>query len=45
MPKKRPNESQSSYMSRCVPHVKKKEGLSQKQAVGKCIGMFKYKKK
>jgi len=41
MPKLKPGESQSDYMSRCVPEVKG-EGASQEQAVGKCLGMYRH---
>lgn len=42
MPSVRKSEGQSSYMKRCVPAVKK-EGKSQKAAVGQCMGMYKSK--
>ena len=42
MPSVRKNESYKSYMKRCIPIVKR-EGKSQKAAVGKCYGMFKSK--
>ena len=42
MPSVRKNESQSKYMSRCVPVVKA-EGKSQKAAVGQCMGMYRSK--
>jgi hypothetical protein len=42
MPNVRKGESSKSYMSRCIPTVKK-EGATQKQAVGKCYGMYKSK--
>jgi len=38
MPSVRKGESSKSYMSRCIPQVKK-EGRSQEAAVGKCYGM------
>jgi hypothetical protein len=41
MPKLKPGESQSDYMSRCVPMVKD-EGATQEQAVGKCLGMYRH---
>jgi len=41
MPKVKPGESQSDYMSRCVPMVKD-EGATQEQAVGKCLGMYRH---
>lgn len=40
MPKHVKGESKKDWMKRCVPHVIKKEGLSQKQARGKCSGMY-----
>lgn len=45
MPKHKKGETKSKWMSRCVPHVKKKEGKSQKAAVGKCLGMWRSHKK
>lgn len=42
MPSVKKNESSKSYMSRCIPMVKK-EGRTQEQAVGKCYGMYKSK--
>lgn len=42
MPSVKKGESSKSYMSRCIPTVKK-EGKSQKQAVGQCYGMFRSK--
>lgn len=44
MPTPKKNESQSDYVSRCVPQVVG-EGRTQDQAVGKCYGMYKSKKK
>jgi len=44
MPKVKPGESQSKYVSRCVPYVMK-EGKTQDQALGKCYGMFRHKRK
>jgi len=40
MPKHKKGESKKDWMKRCVPYVVKKEGLSQKQARGKCNGMY-----
>lgn len=40
MPKHIKGESKKSWMKRCVPYVKKHEGLSTKQAIGKCSGMY-----
>ena len=45
MPKIKPKEKESDYVSRCVSYVMKNEGLSQKAAVGKCFGMYKQSKK
>jgi len=45
MPAVKKGESRNAYVSRCVPYCMKKEGLSQKAAVGKCEGMYTYKKK
>lgn len=42
MPSVRKGESSKSYMGRCIRLVKK-EGATQKAAVGKCYGMFKSK--
>lgn len=42
MPNVRKGESSKSYMSRCIPIVKK-EGATQKAAVGKCYGMYRGK--
>jgi len=42
MPSVRKGESSKSYMSRCIPTVKK-EGAKQKAAVGKCYGMYRSK--
>lgn len=40
MPEIRKGESRDSFVSRCVPMVMKEGGHTQKQAVGKCEGMF-----
>ena len=45
MPSVKPNESEQAYVSRCVKYVMDKEGLSQKQALGKCYGMYKNHKR
>jgi hypothetical protein len=45
MPTPRPNESESDYVSRCVPYVMKNEGATQDQALGKCYGMYRNYKK
>lgn len=45
MPKPKKGEKQSDYVSRCVKYVMKKEGATQKQALGKCYGMFRHHKK
>ncbi len=42
MPKVKPKETQSHYVSRCVKEVKK-EGKNTKQALGKCYGMYRNK--
>ena len=42
MPSVKKGEGQSKYMKRCVPAVKK-EGKSQKAAVGQCMGMYRSK--
>ena len=42
MPSVRKNESSKSYLSRCIPIVKK-EGKSQKAALGQCYGMHREK--
>jgi len=42
MPSVKKGESSKSYMSRCIPTVKK-EGANQKAAVGKCYGMYQSK--
>ena len=45
MPEKRKGESRSDWNKRCIPYVKKHEGLTQKQAEGKCNGMYDNKSK
>jgi len=42
MPNVKKGEGSGSYMSRCIPTAKK-EGRTQKAAVGKCYGLFKSK--
>jgi hypothetical protein len=42
MPSVKKGETSKSYMSRCIPAVKK-EGKSQEAAVGQCYGMFRSK--
>lgn len=39
MPTVKKGEKRNDYVGRCVPEVIK-EGKTQKQAVGKCEGMF-----
>ena len=39
MPKPRKNENKQRYISRCVKQVMK-EGKTQKEALGKCYGMW-----
>ena len=41
MPKPRKGEKKNNYISRCIRKVRH-EGTGQKQAVGKCYGMWKY---
>lgn len=41
MPRPESGESQGDWMKRCVPEVKD-EGATQEQAVGKCLGMYRY---
>ena len=38
-PEMKPNESESDWMKRCVPFVMR-EGKTNEQAVGQCMGMF-----
>lgn len=45
MPKPKANEKKSAYISRAVRYMVKKEGLTQKQALGKAYGMWRSKKK
>lgn len=40
MPDIKAGESRDDYVARCVPYVIKKEGATQKQALGKCYGMY-----
>jgi len=44
MPRPRKEEKQSSYVSRCISQSRH-EGYSQKAAVGRCYGMYRYYKK
>ena len=39
MPAKKPGESRSDYLKRCIP-IAKGEGLTNEQAVGKCEGLY-----
>ncbi len=39
MPSVKKGEKRNDYVSRCVPEVMK-EGRTQRQAVGKCEGMY-----
>lgn len=39
MPRVNPGETRSHYLARCIPMVMG-EGLTQKQAIGKCEGMY-----
>lgn len=43
MPRKRKNETRQDYISRAIPYLMKKEGLSQKAAVGKAHGLARQK--
>ncbi len=43
-PEIKPNESETDYVSRCIPWLINNEGLSQEQAAGKCFGIFRNKK-
>ena len=36
----KPNESEDDYVARCIPWVVSNEGLTGKQAAGKCHGMY-----
>jgi len=45
MPEVKKGESEQSYISRCISHCIKNEGLTQEQAAGKCYGMWRNKKK
>ncbi len=45
MPKVLPKDTQESYVSRCIPYVMKNEGLDQKQASGKCFGLWRQHQK
>ena len=45
MPKPNSGESQKAYISRCISYVMKKEGVSAKQAAGKCHGMWRQARK
>jgi hypothetical protein len=45
MPEPKPNESQKAYVSRCIAHLVKNEGKTQKQAAGQCYGMYDQMKK
>lgn len=40
MPEPRQGENQQDYISRCIEYCIKNEGLDQKQAAGKCYGMW-----
>ena len=44
MPRPSKGESRKAFISRCIPHLVEKEGHSQKHAVGKCFGIWKYEK-
>ena len=40
MPEPRSNESQKSYISRCIAYLIKNEGKTKEQAAGQCYGMY-----
>lgn len=40
MPKPLSNETKEEYISRCTKYVIDNEGVEQKQAVGKCYGLW-----
>ena len=40
IPSVKSGESEQEYVSRCIPYVMKNEGLNQKQAAGKCYGLY-----
>jgi hypothetical protein len=42
MPKPLPNETKEEYIPRCISYVIKNEGAEQKQAAGKCYGLWDY---
>lgn len=44
MPTVKKGESRSEYVARCVP-IAMKEGKTQRQAVGKCEGMYNSKRR
>lgn len=41
MPRPEPDETQSDFAKRCIPQVMD-EGAEHEQAVGKCLGMFRF---
>ncbi|MEK6883703.1 MAG: hypothetical protein AABY22_29010 [Nanoarchaeota archaeon] len=45
MPEIKKNESEKSYISRCVSYLVKEEGKSQQAALGQCYGMYRQAKK
>lgn len=44
MPDVKAGESSKAYISRCVSHLIKKEGKTQKRALGQCYGMLRQKR-
>lgn len=40
MPEHKKGETRQQWMNRCIPYVRKHEGLTKKQAAGKCGGMY-----
>jgi hypothetical protein len=45
MPAIKRNESEKSYVSRCIAYVMKNENATREQAAGKCYGLYRHKKK
>ena len=40
MPRPNPGEKKSEFISRAIKYLMEKEGLSQKQAIGKAYGLW-----
>lgn len=45
MPTPRKGEEKTEYISRCIKYVMDNEDAEQKQAIGKCYGMWNYYQK